>query len=444
MRNGNNAARVIGAALLIVLCAASCDKKQTVEQAPAGAVTLTAEELAAIKEQAAADALAAQETEESAPAEAAQAETAPPAPPPATERVFTETAGLVEAVNDLPSNTAESPYTITLSGADISVDSLIDTFKMTAGGYETPVNNFVNLDLSACTGITDSFKLTEFLVNNIRIRGFALPDTMETIAENSASGGFISSLTLPANLKTIGARAFSYCESLTEITIPAGVTEIGANAFADCTGLTQVIFAGDTPPKLGAGAFSGGNAAMIFIPPYNEAAVAAYTEAFGGLNPTALEKKRAAEAEAVAKAQAEAAKPAYKVGDTGPGGGTVFYVKNGKGLEAIQTDGAVAVKTNFKRESDNRWKINGFSNWRLPAKNEAQYLYQTLLATGLVNFGEGWMWCLDTNGDPLALFPGYSMILAAGGGAQAGVNLQTGEYTPEISGRVIGVYVRNF
>ncbi len=50
----------------------------------------------------------------------------------------------------------------------------------------------------------------------------------------------MSRVTLPDGLTRIGARAFEYCDELTEVTIPAGMI-VGPNAFGYCEGLTKVL-----------------------------------------------------------------------------------------------------------------------------------------------------------------------------------------------------------
>ncbi|MBQ9746092.1 MAG: leucine-rich repeat domain-containing protein, partial [Clostridia bacterium] len=66
----------------------------------------------------------------------------------------------------------------------------------------------------------------------------------------------LTSVTIPANVTSIGDSAFENCEALTSVTIPANVTSIGSYAFYGCTSLTSVtIPAGVT--SIGAGAFQG-------------------------------------------------------------------------------------------------------------------------------------------------------------------------------------------
>ena len=63
---------------------------------------------------------------------------------------------------------------------------------------------------------------------------FAEGSLLEEIGAYSLYCTGITSLALPASLKTIGNGAFSSCTGLTELTIPAGVESIGLEAFRDC------------------------------------------------------------------------------------------------------------------------------------------------------------------------------------------------------------------
>jgi hypothetical protein len=50
----------------------------------------------------------------------------------------------------------------------------------------------------------------------------------------------LETVTLPANLKSIGSYAFTHCEKLTEVTIPDKTDYLAYGAFAYCTNLTKV------------------------------------------------------------------------------------------------------------------------------------------------------------------------------------------------------------
>lgn len=66
----------------------------------------------------------------------------------------------------------------------------------------------------------------------------------------------LTSITIPENVTSIGAGAFSYCTALTSIAIPGNVTKIGGQAFRGCTGLTSIIIP-ENVTEIGEVAFGG-------------------------------------------------------------------------------------------------------------------------------------------------------------------------------------------
>jgi hypothetical protein len=50
----------------------------------------------------------------------------------------------------------------------------------------------------------------------------------------------MTSIELPAGLKSIGEEAFCGCSSLTSIMLPAGLTSIGEGAFEGCSSMTSI------------------------------------------------------------------------------------------------------------------------------------------------------------------------------------------------------------
>jgi TolB-like protein len=74
----------------------------------------------------------------------------------------------------------------------------------------------------------------------------------------------------------------------------------------------------------------------------------------------------------------------YRIGDKGPGGGTVFFARNGKYMECSGELGrhtwqiAVTLAQNYDG--------GGFSDWRLPTKDELNLMYVNLKARNLGGF----------------------------------------------------------
>ena len=68
-------------------------------------------------------------------------------------------------------------------------------------------------------------------MNTSSISQVAIGDEVTVLPDRIAYQANISSITLPASLKTIGAEAFYECENLTSLTVPENVTSIGDNAF---------------------------------------------------------------------------------------------------------------------------------------------------------------------------------------------------------------------
>ncbi|MDR2500666.1 MAG: DUF1566 domain-containing protein [Treponema sp.] len=90
----------------------------------------------------------------------------------------------------------------------------------------------------------------------------------------------------------------------------------------------------------------------------------------------------------------------YKIGDTGPGGGMVFYVEGKGGMEVSISLGnhtwndAINVAKNYRG--------GGKSDWRLPSLEELNLIYVNLQKAGLVNFPSGWYWSSSQSSTYLA------------------------------------------
>ena len=58
---------------------------------------------------------------------------------------------------------------------------------------------------------------------------------------------FLTNVTIPNNVTSIGDSAFFECEGLTSVTIPNSVTSIGDAPFADCSSLTNIAVDSTNP-----------------------------------------------------------------------------------------------------------------------------------------------------------------------------------------------------
>ena len=92
--------------------------------------------------------------------------------------------------------------------------------------------------------------------NCVKLKEITLPESL-TVIDYCAFFG-CSSLTkvvIPDNVFEIGKTAFYYCTSLTEATIGRSVRSIGEKCFDGCEKLATVICKGESPARLGVGAF---------------------------------------------------------------------------------------------------------------------------------------------------------------------------------------------
>ena len=88
-----------------------------------------------------------------------------------------------------------------------------------------------------------------------------LPAELTSIGASALSGCTgLTSLTLPAGLTSIGESALSGCSGLTTLTLPVGLTSIGESALSGCTGLTSL-----TLPFVGASADGTGSIHLGYL-----------------------------------------------------------------------------------------------------------------------------------------------------------------------------------
>ena len=129
-----------------------------------------------------------------------------------------------------------------------SVTSIEPYLLYECTGLESLTTPFVG---ASATDTTETAVLAYFFASVDRwTTGSVVPDSLKTVVLTGGTSvpdraffecDALTSITLPAGLKSIGASAFYGCKSLADATIPSGVTEIGGLAFEECKSLTEIV-----------------------------------------------------------------------------------------------------------------------------------------------------------------------------------------------------------
>lgn len=92
--------------------------------------------------------------------------------------------------------------------------------------------------------------------NCVNLKEITLPESLMIIDYNAFFGcSSLTKVVIPDNVVEIGKKAFLGCTSLTEATIGRIVISIGEKCFDGCEKLATVICKGESPARLGVGAF---------------------------------------------------------------------------------------------------------------------------------------------------------------------------------------------
>jgi hypothetical protein len=78
------------------------------------------------------------------------------------------------------------------------------------------------------------------------------------------------------------------------------------------------------------------------------------------------------------------------IGDTGPGGGIIFFAEGREYLEVSRILGEQNWSSALTTARNHRG--GGYSDWRLPTKDELNLIYQNLRARNIGNLGDTWHW----------------------------------------------------
>lgn len=133
--------------------------------------------------------------------------------------------------------------------------------KLTSFSIPNSVTTFGTTVFSGCKSLSDVVlpnNLTDIpyhtFYNCWALTHITIPSSVISIGESAFFNSGITTIQLPANLKTIDNRAFKGCDDITSLIIPDKVTEIGIQVFYDCNSLQNVTI-GKSVTKIGYDAF---------------------------------------------------------------------------------------------------------------------------------------------------------------------------------------------
>lgn len=159
------------------------------------------------------------------------------------KEVYTPADKAATAIATLESGTDDNypSYIIKITDKTLSSEQLSDIG--TAIKTLTTKENyfaFINLDLSSATEITE---IPDEAFYYLYLSGLILPDSLKNIGTKAFAYNSFEEIVIPDSVEIIEAGAISFCLFLTEITLPASLTSIGASAFKG-TALKTVYYKG--------------------------------------------------------------------------------------------------------------------------------------------------------------------------------------------------------
>lgn len=104
-----------------------------------------------------------------------------------------------------------------------------------------------------------------------------------------------------------------------------------------------------------------------------------------------------------------------KIGDIGLGGGYVFYVEGDRGLECSEVLGSANWKD--AKELCKNYRGGNYEDWRLPTKEELNYIYVNLRKLGKIA-GNDWYWSSSEHDNNMYAWGQLFSIRGKGAGHQ--------------------------
>lgn len=135
------------------------------------------------------------------------------------------------------------PQMNNLSIAEGNTHYVMDGLMVYSAGYDTLVSCHKS---GATVTLNPNVKVLGGFENNTWVRNIAIPEGVTDITGNCFNGCQITSITLPAHMKSIGRKAFSENDKLTSVTMPQTLLSMGQGAFEKCFALTSI----DIPDSL--------------------------------------------------------------------------------------------------------------------------------------------------------------------------------------------------
>ena len=133
------------------------------------------------------------------------------------------------------------PTTSSALNADIESNVWDSTTGKGVITFDAPLTTIGNEAFKRITNTTPSNWMTSI----------SLPNSVETIGDYAFAQCFsLTNITIPNSVTSIGQYAFQSCQAATTVTIGSSVTSIASGAFYGCWELNQIICKATTPPTI--------------------------------------------------------------------------------------------------------------------------------------------------------------------------------------------------